>query len=281
MNWGNLRNTSFLLLFSVATFAQQRGLYVDKFSEILGDSVKEISLLTFAKQHHIEKLNLYELHQIAATNDIFTTKNLLTNFIVKARKEFDIKSIGVSGENAAFFRNTVITYNQSRSNRNEKLDFSTLEFEFWTDNRQYYCEEYLKNQEPCTNDNLFKFYLAQIKEIEELAHRFSPSIELETYVGRPMKQQIEQLAPHLDRILIHAYRDSPKAAFADAKERMKLFKNYNAEIKTSIIFSAEPHFMQSYLRKNSLQEAENSFLKHTEKNMFTDDFIYFCYSFLR
>ena len=136
-------------LFSFRVEAQQtppfRGIYIDSFDNILGNTVKEDSLLQYAADSSYNYLALYDLQTINFSNS--TQVNTLASFIRKAKETYGIASIGAVGENYNTFLNKIAPYNANRTNVNEKFDVFNLEFEFWTtasvNPGGYYCTQYL------------------------------------------------------------------------------------------------------------------------------------------
>ncbi|MBK7573577.1 MAG: hypothetical protein IPI10_18995, partial [Bacteroidetes bacterium] len=116
-------------LFSFRVEAQQtpafRGIYIDSFDDILGNTVKEDSLLQYAADSSFNYLALYDLHTINFSNS--TQVNRLASFIRKARETYGISGIGAVGESYSTFANKIAPYNSSRTNANEKFSVFNLE----------------------------------------------------------------------------------------------------------------------------------------------------------
>ncbi len=243
-----------------------RSMYVNDFSSILGDSSAEDNLLSYAQSNNIETLLLYDLHIVNANYNLSNpaTNSILADFISKAKTSYGIVNVGATSENGNSFTNVINTYNNSRSDPNEKFDIYNLEFEFWnpnsTDPGEYYCTRYLTpNGLPCTNDGAFQFFMSTLQTMRNLASNNSHPITVEAYVGWPTEEQAAIIGANLDRVLVHAYISDPNTAFSYAKDRLIDFANGNPELDVSIIFSSEPEFMQNWLINNNMTTAENIF----------------------
>ena len=159
-------------LFSFRVEAQQtpafRGIYIDSFDDILGNTVKEDSLLQYASDSSFNYLALYDLHTINFSNS--TQVNRLASFIRKARETYGISGIGAVGESYSTFANKIAPYNSSRTNANEKFSVFNLEFEFWTASSVnpggYYCTQYVQPKGgACDSSGRFKFFVGNMHKI--------------------------------------------------------------------------------------------------------------------
>lgn len=255
----------FLLLTTLKANAS-RSLYVDDFATILGNISSENALLSYAQTHKIETLLLYELHLVNATHNLPNpaTNQVLATFISKAKTTYGVLFVGAIAENGSFFTNVIDAYNNSRSNPLEKFDIYNLEFEYWvsaaTGPGGYYCNTYLTpNGLPCTEHGAFQYYISILKTMDTLASNNAHPITTEAYVGWPTAGQADTIGANLDRLRLHAYVSSPSTAFTYSNNRLIDFANGTPGLAVSIIFSAEPVFMQNWLLNNSMLEAENMF----------------------
>ena len=155
--------THFSMLSQTAT-ASVRGLYVDDFHNILGNTVKENAVLAYAQAKNFNYLALYELHYFDFNNA--PTRAKLANFITRAKTTYGITQIAATGEIASFFQDRIINQYQLAADRQpiEKFDVLNLEFEFWspvfTDAGGYYCTTYLTaNGLTCDRTGAFSFYM--------------------------------------------------------------------------------------------------------------------------
>lgn len=282
----------FLLLLSKNIYAE-RSMYVDDFASILGNTTLENELLSYSQTHNISILLLYDLHVINQTHDLTdsATNYILAAFITNAKTNYGITLVGAIGENASFFTNIINTYNNSRSNALEKIDIYNIEFEFWnptsTTTDGYYCTTYLEpNDLPCTVDGAFQYYNTALQTINDLANANTHTVSVETYVGWITETQAITISQNVDRLLLHAYVTNPTTAFNYTKDRIMALANGNNGLNVSVIFSAEPDFMQDWLLENSMEAAENIFIsdwttgsENWDNNINLDGFTYFAYTF--
>lgn len=285
----------YLLLISIKTFSSSRSLYVDNFNSILGDEFKEEQLLSFAKKNNFKTLILYELHKVNKRISLKdTTKNyILANFIASAKRDYGILNISASGESGGFFINIIHVYNMSRTKSDEKFDIYNLEYEYWKINGSdwggYYCENYLrKNGIPCTRNGSFKYYIESLSIMKLLASDSEHPIKVESYVGNYKKKEIRKIVKNADKILISGFASDIKNSFLNVKKMLEIVCDYSCNVKVSIILSAEIEYMGGYLKYQSLELAEKSFLKELKeydskmaKTLNLIDFTYFNYSYLQ
>ena len=271
-----------------------RSMYVDGFSNILGNATAENTLLSFAVAKGMESLLLYELHIVHANHDLTSTSTnqVLADFIYKAKNDYGILHIGAIAENAWFFENRIDAYNDTRTNPLEKFDIYNLEFEFWITNSvsagQYYCTTYLQSGGfSCDTSGGFHFFLQELAAIKTLATNNAHTIRTEAYVGWTNAGQAEEIGNNLDRVLVHAYVANPSTSFSYSENRLMDFANGNPNLDVSIIFSSEPNFMQTWLENNSMTNAESIFTTDWTngstgwvKNIDLVGFTYFTYSHL-
>jgi hypothetical protein len=284
-----------IILCSNSLFSSERALYVDDFNNILGSYNKETKLLEFAKKNNIHTLILYDLNKINKRFPLADrNKNeVLAKFISRAKKNYNIKEISASGETGDFFLKAIHPYNVSRKKASEKFDVYNLEYEYWHPtqslNGGYYCETYLKNGAlPCSRLGSFNYYIEALSIMKLLAAEESHPIKIEAYIGGFTKEEITKVSKYADRVLVHAYVLDPSKSFEYTKERLKLISEINSKIEISIIFSSEPKFMDSWLRKNDQPTAEKSFFKalnvnenHLNVALNFKGFTYYNYSFLK
>ncbi|GAA3658260.1 T9SS type A sorting domain-containing protein [Flavivirga jejuensis] len=270
-----------------------RSMYVDGFSSILGNESAENTLLSYAQSNGIEKLLLYELHIVNANHNLSSTSTnfILADFISKAKTNYGILFVGAVAENAWFFTNVIDTYNNSRTNANEKFDVYNLEFEFWIDTHTnsggYYCNTYLTpNNLPCTNAGAFDYFISILQDMRTLANNNSHPITTEAYVGWPTAAQAATIGANLDKLLLHAYVANPSTSFTYADDRIIDFANGTPGLDVSIIFSSETNFMGNWLISNSMSEAEDTFTTDWTSgssgwtnNINLEGFTYFTYSY--
>ncbi|MCC7232392.1 MAG: T9SS type A sorting domain-containing protein [Bacteroidia bacterium] len=260
-----LRNLFILLLLSGSAYAQTpalRGIYIDDFSQILGNSVKEDSLLDYAQDSSYNYLALYDIHAINFNSS--SSVAALASFIRRARENYGIQYIGAVGENFNTFQTKVGPYNSSRTNTLEKFNVFNLEFEFWTSSSVnpggYYCTQYLQpNNCNCDSSGGFRFFISQMHKIDSLAS-LQGAIS-ETYLGWFNQGQAQQIVQNVDRILLHAYRVDNTSVFGYSKTRLGYLASLHVPVTVAAIFSSEPVFMGPWLQSHAQIEAYNRYLQ--------------------
>jgi hypothetical protein len=292
-----LRKTTlfvFFLFIISNIFSNDRTLYVDNFSNIIGSPNKEDKLLLFAMRNDFKTLILYDLNKVDKMWSLSDPRknNVLAEFILKAKTEFKIKNIGASGESASFFTNTINLYNNSRSAPNEKFDIYNLEYEYWSNKASgengYYCENYLKaNSSPCNREGSFNFFIENLKELKTLSKNNIHSIKIDAYVGYYSQEEIKLIAKYSDRLIVQAYGRNPQTSFKFAKKNLEHVLKNNSKIKTSIVFSTRMDKMGYFFKFNDLEKSESLFFDvmndhniNLKKDLNLGGFSYHTFSFL-
>lgn len=291
-----MRNT-FILIFVFFTitnvFAKQRTLYVDNFSNILGNPSKEDKLLLFAKRNNFKTLILYQLNKVDKKWDLKDPRknNILSEFITKAKVKFSVQNIGASGESASFFTATIDPYNNSRNKAIEKFDIYNLEYEYWSRKASgpngYYCVNYLEeNKTPCNRNGSFNYFINNLKELKKLSKNSTHNINIEAYLAYFSQKEIASIVNYCDRLIIQTSGKSPIVSYKFAKKSLDHLSKINTKIKTSILYSTRMDNMGYWFKTNSLKTAEQQFFKalnsnNSDKNSINfDGFSYHTYSFL-
>ena len=228
-----------------------KGLYVDRFQDILGDTAKENKLLRYVKSHDFNELSLYGLWEITNKPSKYSS---LARFISKARTNYGVTKISATHSTTKAF-NECEAYNMGRNNESEKFDVFSIENEWWQTNPEcnYAC-----------NQNL-------VLHVKELKIQNKDNFDTEIYIGWLDAQnndyeEAKFLVDNLDKIAVHCYDNTPN--FAYTKERLLLLakaaKELDKKPEILIIFSAEQEFMFKFFSKT-----------HQNKNFITafDDFI--------
>ncbi|MCP9745659.1 hypothetical protein [Lacihabitans sp. CS3-21] len=228
-----------------------KGLYVDRFQDILGDTAKENKLLRYVKSHDFNELSLYGLWEITNKPSKYSS---LARFISKARTNYGVTKISATHSTTKAF-NECEAYNMGRNNESEKFDVFSIENEWWQTNPEcnYAC-----------NKNL-------VMHVKELKIQNKDNFDTEIYIGWLDAQnndyeEAKFLVDNLDKIAVHCYDNTPN--FAYTKERLLLLakaaKELDKKPEILIIFSAEQEFMFKFFSKT-----------HQNKNFITafDDFI--------
>ena len=211
-----------------------RGIYVDKFQYILGDTSNETLLLNWCVNNNFDALSLYDLNQIM---DRPVRVAQLAQFIQTARVKFGINQIAaVRGASANFIQNA--RYDSSRSDLNERFSTYNLENEWW-------------NNGPTCN---FSCYTSILQTMEASAKNLIPSMTTEAYIGwftNPEGQEFDQantLVNFLDRIMVHDYQKLPQLSYMESRLSFlgQAAKSRNRTMDVIVLFSAEPDFMYNY-----------------------------------
>ena len=234
-----------LLLIVSPFLTAQRALYVNDFANIINDAAQKTELLTYAQRNQITDLIFYELHLVHNQHDLTNaaTNQILADFLTDAKQNYGITKVAAAGENAWFFENRIIAYNDSRILAIEKFDVLGMEFEFWTplftDPGGYYCVNYLTpNGFSCDNAGAYAFCKGELQQMATLAAANSHPMTVEMYVGWPTAIQLQEIADIVDKTLIHAYVTDPSTAFTYALTRLEDYDTYAGVADISIIFSA-------------------------------------------
>jgi hypothetical protein len=229
-----------------------KGLYVDGFASIVGNTAKEDSLLNYAASNGFTYLALYELHIVNASHDLTTvpTSQVLADFIAKAKIQYGIAEVGACGENAWWFINVIHAYNSIHPNTSEKIDVYNLEFEFWNANSvgpgDYYCTTYLQSAGlPCDTSGAFTFWMQQLTSIDSVAAL--DGAKSEVYVGWFTLGQALEMIAKADRVLLHSYVTNVNNVYSYTQTRLSYLGSGPGVVEVMPIFSAEPSFLGPWL----------------------------------
>ena len=256
-----------LLLLIILPFISLRsqtikGLYVDVFSTIIGNTTKEDSLLNYSQFNGFNYLALYDLWPVHVTYDLTnsSTCTVLANFIQKAKQNFGVLQVGAVGENFFFFNNVIKIYNQQHTNPLQKFDVYNVEFEFWNTTSvsagNYYCTTYLQpSGYSCDTAGAFSYYKKLIHQVDSLAT--AGGVISETYVGWFNQGQAVTIANTVDRILLHDYISNYSSLYSYIKQRLQYIAARNIITDVIPIFSAEPSFMGPWLSTHNVSTPYN------------------------
>lgn len=257
-----------------------KGLYVNDFKFIIGNTAAENELLEYAQINGFNYLLLYNLayihtHLFDLTDPV--ESEALSNFIFKAKTEYGIVQIGAVGEKSESF-DKVESYNDLQTDWFSKFDVLNLEFEFWANTSgsvfDYYCDTYLSPDGfSCDNNGAYEFYLQELIEIDERAH--SMGIISEIYIGNGNDDQNLELAENCDRMLLHYYRTSD--IYSDGRSIYNYKRSRIAAIALSTrqpavmpIFSARSFHMGPWLLSHSIDQPFDTWLNGIQ-GYFEDD----------
>jgi hypothetical protein len=223
----------------INTSPTYRGLYVDNFDNILGDTAQENSLLRWCKKYKIKVISLYDLNTLLQNS---SNNAALALFIKKSKNSYGVKEVTAIRGNGMGFSQTLSIYNNTRSDTTERFNVFNLENEWW-------------NNGPTCN---FSCYTGDLKTMNTAAHTAVPALLCEEYIGwfqNPTGQdqlQADTLVYYSDRILVHDYRSSPDFGYMQSRlvNLGKAAKRQGKIMSIIVIFSAEPSFMGNYFDIN-------------------------------
>jgi hypothetical protein len=241
-----------LLLGSLTSFGQSvRGMYVKDIDNWLGNTTSENAILTYAQGNAYTYMVFYDLGSLSFSNS--STKNALASFIHRAKTQYGLLEMGAAGENASFFSNNIIPFNNGRSVATEKFDVLNFEFEYWVSSSisAQYCSKYLSpNGYSCDTAGAYKFAKREMQSIETIAN--ANGLISEMYLGWPTKGQMQDVANTVDRILLHAYRPDDSDVYQYSKNRLIDAASVGHSVTIIPIFSAESAFMGSWLNTHAI-----------------------------
>lgn len=242
--------------------ANIRGMYVDGFNTILGNSQKEDSLLNYAQLNNFNYLALYNLWNVHTSHNLtnLTSSVILANFIQNAKQNYGIAQVGAVGENFFFFNNVINVYNQQHTNALQKFDVYNVEFEFWNtttvSSGNYYCTTYLQpGGYSCDTAGAFSYYAKLIRQVDSLANLNGVVSEL--YVGWFNQGQAITMGKNIDRILLHDYINNYSWLYSYVTTRLQYLAARNVVTEVIPIFSAEPSFMGSWITTHPIVQPYN------------------------
>ena len=251
-----------LLFFCYFQLSSQniKGLYVNGFNIILGNTIKEDSLLVFAHNNGFNYLTLYDMHLVNNSTPLtnYSSAQIFANFVNKAKTQYGISEIGVAAENLWFFTNVIGVYNQQHPSPNNKVDVYNLEFEFWiptsVSSGSYYCTSYLQpDGYSCDTSGAFSYYKKMLKSVDSLANLTGQKSE--AYFGFFTPGQAQEIVQTgVDRVLLSIYLPSVNYSqsyqYNYVKPRLEFLSTALTNIKVLTLYSAEPSYMQTWVNSN-------------------------------
>jgi hypothetical protein len=226
-----------------ATTPAYVGLYVDNFQLILADTAKENKLLRWAKKNNFNALTLYGINYYLPYSSNYVA---LQKFITKAKNNYAIKEVNMTGGSAVNFTNDVSLYNASCSLAVQKLNWCNLEREFWN------------------GDQSFNFSYTIMDATKTWGVAQTPSVKIEEYIGwlkdsvtapvNPAREAsiADSIVKVVDRLLVHDYQANLN--FAYVQPRLNLLGQaaiaHGKKLDVVIIFSAEQSFSRTYFSNN-------------------------------
>lgn len=263
----------FIAIAFYAHAQQYKGLYVDGFDKILGNKVKEDSLLNYCKANGFNALTTYKTKDIAVKYKITQASKgatILAAFIKRAKRDYAIVSFAMSSEQVSTFANIVAIYNDSRKDTTERVNAFNFEFEYWNPHSTapdgYYCKKYLKAAGcNCDTSGAFLFYRKQLAELSKLAAK--QQVKLEVYVGKPTEGQAQVIAKLINRLLLDCYLKDPAKGYKRATQRLSYFNSAGTTLQVIPIWGSTNEFMGGWLKDHALQEADALFLNEFQKEI--------------
>lgn len=235
-----------------------RAFYLKDIHNWLGNTTTENAILNYAQGNAFNYIIFYDLGSLNWSST--TVQNNLASFLSRARANFGVTQMGASGEIYSFFTNSIIPYNNSRTNANERFDILNFEFEFWNQSSisSLYCSRYLSpNGYSCDTAGAWRFAWSEFKKIDDLAAQ--KGLTSEIYLGWPAKGQMQQVVSRADRILLHAYRPTDADVYAYSRNRLIDAASMNTSVKIIPLFSSESSFMGPWLQSNPQTKAYQTY----------------------
>lgn len=241
-----------------------KGLYLDSFNTIVGDLIKEDSLLNYLKDSAYNAIICYNISSTISSDQTSLKNKNLASFIKRARTSYGIKYVMASSESYNTHLTLSIPYNRSRLDTNERFTHFYLEFEFWNKNNTasggYYCTTYLYPKGyTCDTSGAFKYYKKMAISLDSLASTIN--CKSATYVGSPNAGQSKFIASTFDFILCDNYTSNTANIYFDVKTN---FSNFGSTSKTVNIvpifasYSPGGIFLGDYLKAHSESSIYNS-----------------------
>lgn len=210
-----------------------RGLYVNGFDEIVGQSSKEEELLSWASNNSINSLSLYDLRTVLADS---AGRRVLANFIGRAR-QYGISRMVAVTSGQWVVDNLIMPYQMSCTNDSTRFDAINIENEWWV------------------GRDRFSVYRKDMQSID------FKGMTNETYLGwfSKGKRALAQAAYIIaisDLVSIHAYQEIPSKSYVEERLAMLNDAAINAYITMPVvlIFSMEARFSGELSRNRSYDE---------------------------
>lgn len=258
------------------TFAQAtKGLYVDNFFTIIQDKQEQLKLLEMSQSLNINYLILYDMGEI--NNSLFSLNDSiaslpLAQFISLAKNTYGIKNVGVIAEKVKVFHQVVAYNNFYALKPSRRINYLNLEFEFWNPNSTgdsgVYCSRYLKPAgKSCSIENAFEYYKILLTKVDSLAN--TNGLKSETYIGNVDSAQCVFIGQHVDRVLLHHYRqsdlyDDGTSIYQYKNERYKYLTANSNKVTVMPIFASTDEFMGPWLANNNERKANDTYMNGLE-----------------
>jgi hypothetical protein len=262
----HLADTSYKTVYIADTIF--RALYINSLDQIVGNVAKENALIADLKKYKITTTYAYG----AGTNNVTGLSNLNR----RIRRETSCQDIGATAGNGATFLGARTTYNKSVP---DSSDFSNWNLEYEAYNQNDVASAWSTNI----------IYLRQMQSGKAAAKVKDDVQYFGWWTKPPMNVQTpDSLVKYTDYGVLHEYTTVPQ--FAYMKQRCTdlnaAAKRQNKVWRVRVLFSAEPAFLQNWLRAgHSLDEAfkivYSGFKAMNYSNLIMDGYIVFHLDFLR
>jgi Fibronectin type III domain len=223
-----------------------KGLYIDSFDGIVGNTLKEDSLLHFLKDSSFNSIICYRMSNVVSSTLSSAKNTTLASFIKRARTQFGIKNVIASSETYTTFSSLISPYNRSRTDSLERFNYYYLEFEFWNKNSTnpvssstngYYCTNYLSPKGyTCDTSGAFKYYKKMLTSIDSLAAK--DGIRSATYIGNPNLGQCKFIASKVDLLFCDNYTSTVSTIYTDLKTILSYLGSTSRTLQFVPIFAS-------------------------------------------
>lgn len=221
----------------VVTDTIWRGVYMNSIDKIVGDKAKEDAALAYLKSKKFTACFDYSIDNANSA--------ALAKFNIRRRREAGITEIGATASSGSTFVGARKQFNLNNTD-SARYNSWNLEFEPWN----------ATDVTAAWNNN--KQYLIQMNAGKESAFVDTVTDYFGWWTKAPMTTEAPGfLVANLDYGLLHDYRTTPDWSYLqkrfDDQEAKAIAQGVQYSI--AVIFSAEPAFMQNWLKTHSLDEA--------------------------
>lgn len=214
-------------------------------NQILGNTIRENTLLKFIRDNGFNYLIFYQVQEIEARS---TQATQLASFIRRAKTHYGIQQVGAA-LGAADQANTVIAYNNSHAFI-ERIDVLNLEKEYW---------------KSATRDADFNDIVNILNSFKSVG--LANNLETEVYVGWITAAEGIRLGDAADRILVHFYVKTDIDIIDYGQERLQYLASASKKVRVAPIFSnegptntADVPFMGTWLETHPNEQALKSWM---------------------
>ena len=252
--------------FSVC-LCKDRGLYVDVFDSILGNSTAESFVISFALSHNFTYLCLYDIGLILDSG----RSNELANFIKNAKAQ-GVQEIGAAGGWTGHFDLFASYQTKFANDSSKQLDVFNLESEFWN------------------NPNVTTAF-AKWLSLAAYMKKKAGTKKIEAYLGQSSgvitKTRLASIVKvGFSRLFLSCYSSNSQIG-SIMNNCQGVYDNLNAALGTTVshviypLFSVEPDFFGGNININQVeQNFTTSFTQRygTNTGMKMNGFMFFAYT---